>query len=456
MADPTLLTIDDWIAASGRDASPRAPLLALQRRLETESPPGVWIALVDRAGIESQVASLETRAARCSDAAALRRTMPLFGVPFAVKDNIDVAGLATTAACPAFRYVAAAHAHAVEKLIAAGAVCVGKTNLDQFATGLVGTRSPYGRPSSAFAAERISGGSSSGSAVAVARGDVPFALGTDTAGSGRVPAAFNNLIGVKPSLGMLSTRGVVPACRSIDCVSIFAKTCDLAEGVLNAAQGFDPHDPFSRRITSLPASAGSDSTFRFGVPLEKDLEFFGNAQMRALYDGAIARAKQAGGTLVPFDLKPFLDVAELLYDGPWVAERLAAVGPFYREHPKALFPVIETILNGAGKYSAVDAFTGQYRLAALKRLIEPTWDTLDVLLLPTTGTIYTIDEVVAGPLRLNKNLGYYTNFVNLLDLCALAIPAGLMPSGLPGGVTLMAPAGADQLLLTLGQRFEQM
>jgi Asp-tRNA(Asn)/Glu-tRNA(Gln) amidotransferase A subunit family amidase len=245
MADPTLLTIDDWIAASGRDASPREPLLALQRRLETESPPGVWIALVDRAGIESQVASLEVRAARCSDAAALRRTMPLFGVPFAVKDNIDVAGLATTAACPAFRYVAAAHAHAVEKLIAAGAVCVGKTNLDQFATGLVGTRSPYGRPSSVFAAERISGGSSSGSALVVARGDVPFALGTDTAGSGRIPAAFNNIVGLKPTPGRVSTRGVVPACRSIDCVSILALSVADAARVLALVEGSDDGDAYS-------------------------------------------------------------------------------------------------------------------------------------------------------------------------------------------------------------------
>lgn len=380
---------------------------------------------------------------------------PLLGLTFAVKDNIDLAYVPTTAACPKFAYTPQNSAFVVQRLIDAGAIPIGKTNLDQFATGLVGTRSPHGACKNTFDPMYISGGSSSGSAVATAAGLVDFALGTDTAGSGRVPAAFNNLVGVKPSCGLLSTRGVVPACRSLDCVSIFAKSCELAKRVLHVAQGADGEDPYSRVYATHPASADHHSTFVFGVPDEKDLQFFGNNGMRRLYDDAVLQAEALGGTKVTFDLEPFLQVAELLYDGPWVAERLAAIGPFYREHPTDVLPVIETIIAGAGRFNAVDAFNGQYRLRALKRSIEPVWKSLDVLLLPTTGTIYTIDEVNADPLALNKNLGYYTNFVNLLDLCALAIPAGFLPNGLPGGVTLIAAAGQDDMLLALGERFEE-
>ena len=316
MDSSSLLTLADWALAYASGESPRERLVALQLRLEVESPVGAWITLVDRAGIESQVAALEARAARHAASAALREAMPLYGVPFAVKDSIDVAGLPTTAACPAFAYTAAAHARAVAKLIEAGAVCVGKTNLDQFATGLVGTRSPYGRPSSTFAADRISGGSSSGSAVVVSRGDVPFALGTDTAGSGRVPAGFNHIVGLKPTPGRVGTSGVVPACRSVDCVSILALTAADAALVLAVIEGPDPADAYSAFALG---PARFRKALRIGIPSQAI--FSGDAGYGPAFEEAVAHVRALGQSIVALDFAPLHAVAALLYDGPWVAER---------------------------------------------------------------------------------------------------------------------------------------
>ncbi len=366
---------------------------------------------------------------------------PLSGLTFAIKDNIDVAGIPTTAGCPAFAYTPTQSADVVERLLAAGAKAIGKTNMDQFATGLVGVRSPYGACSSVFHPEYVSGGSSSGSAVAVAKGLANFSLGTDTAGSGRVPAAFNNLIGVKPTRGLLSMRGVVPACLSLDCVSIFARDLHTAKRALESAA--------CRPLK--PAAAMR----RFGVPSE--LEFFGDVEAQALYEKAVQRMEAAGCVKVDIDYAPFLETARLLYSGPWVAERYAAVGEFIENHPEDTHPVVRDIILGAKRYSAVDTFKAMYRLEELRAITASVWDTIDTLLLPTTGTTYKIAEVEADPLRLNTNLGYYTNFVNLLDLAALAIPAGFRPNnGLPFGVTLIGPANSDLSLLQLAADLDRV
>jgi allophanate hydrolase len=378
--------------------------------------------------------------------------LPLYGVPFAIKDNIDLAGTKTTAGCPDFDYEPKESASVVQRLIAAGALPIGKTNLDQFATGLVGTRSPYGACQSVFNKEYISGGSSSGSAVAVAAGMVTFSLGTDTAGSGRVPAAFNHIVGHKPTRGLLSNRGVVPACRSLDCVSIFAGSCHDAQAVLDVAAEFDATDPYSRPRPKNGVVIAD--TFRFGIPLPKQREFFGDAEAAVLYEQAIARLRACGGEPVEFDYAPFAEAAALLYAGPWIAERRCALNGFFDSHADSIHPVVREIIGGAAKYNAMEAFAGQYRLQTLSQVVREVWRKLDVLLLPTTGTAYRIQEVLADPVRLNTNLGYYTNFVNLLDLAALAVPAGFRPgNGLPFGVTLIGPAFSDDALLALAARF---
>ncbi len=371
---------------------------------------------------------------------------PLTGLTFAIKDNIDLAGVPTTAGCPAFAYTPAESAEVVSRLVSAGAVPLGKTNMDQFATGLVGVRSPYGACSSVFNAEYVSGGSSSGSAVAVAQGLVDFSLGTDTAGSGRVPAAFNNIIGLKPTRGLLSMRGVVPACLSLDCVSIFARDLLTAQRALQAAAVRAPK----------PAEPWAHGGFRFGVPLREQWEFFGDTEAQKLYESSIHRLRAAGGSPVDIDYAPFLETARLLYSGPWVAERYAAVGEFIESHPNETHPVVRDIILGARRYTAIDTFKAMYRLDELREITAATWRDIDVMLLPTTGTIYKIAEVEADPVKLNANLGHYTNFVNLLDLAALAIPAGFRPNGLPFGVTLIAPANADLSLLTLAARLERI
>lgn len=379
---------------------------------------------------------------------------PLWGIPFAIKDNIDLAGHPTTAACPGYAYVPKKSATVVERLVAAGAIPVGKTNLDQFATGLNGTRSPYGAPGSALDAKCISGGSSSGSAVSVAAGLVSFSLGTDTAGSGRVPAMLNNIVGLKPTRGLLSTQGVVPACRSLDCVSIFALTGDDARDVLAVAKGFDADDPFSRPEQPAPL-AGSVKGLRFGVPRAGQLEFFGNTEGARLFAAMQYLIKRMGGELIELDIEPFLETARLLYEGPWVAERFVAIRGFLEKRPKSLFPVTRKIIEGGGKPSAADAFSAYYRLKQMQRATAPVWEAIDLLLLPTAPRTYTIAEMKADPIRLNNNLGLYTNFVNLLDNAGIAIPAGFQRDARPFGVTLVAPAWTDAALCAIGDEIHR-
>lgn len=413
------------------------------QRVLADKHPGVWITRFDAHQIDAQI----DRITKSLDAG---RSMPLLGMTFAIKDNIDFAGVPTTAACEAFAYTPERSATVVDRLIDAGAVALGKTNLDQFATGLVGTRSPYGVCANAFDPKYISGGSSAGSAVSVALGLVDFSLGTDTAGSGRVPAGFNNLVGYKPSRGLLSTLGVVPACRSLDCVSIFAKTTALAQKVGDVAIAFDPSDAFSRRASDLPRLAVG-ATLRFGVPSQ--LEFFGDKLAQANFESAVDRVRAAGATITKFDFTPFRDAAALLYAGPWVAERMAAIAPFFAKHADQMLDVTRTIIGGAAKFDAVATFNAIYELAELKRKTLGAWQAFDAMLLPTTPTIYTIDQVNADPIRLNSNLGTYTNFANLLDLAALAVPNGRRGDGLPAGVTFVAPAGSDAFLFDVANQF---
>lgn len=437
-----LTTLSEGYKAGTFD--PLDVIALIYRRIEARGSDCVWIHKVPLADAVAAVGKAKALKAG-------GKAMPLFGIPFAVKDNIDVAGMPTTAACPAFSYIAKESAPVVDRLIEAGAILVGKTNLDQFAAGLVGVRSPYGACSSVFNDKYISGGSSAGSAVAVAAGLVSFSLGTDTAGSGRVPAAFNNLVGWKPTRGVVSTRGVLPACRSLDCVSFFSLTCADSQALARVVSQFDAADPFAREIPGpIP---GLPSSFRIGIPAESQMQYFGDADSPRLFAAAVERLKALGGTVVEIDFKPFCEVAELLYSGPWVAERLAAIQPFFTEHPESLHPITAKIIGGATRYSAVEAFEGLYKLEALRRRTDAEWSKMDLLALPTAATTYRIAEVEANPLQLNTNLGYYTNFVNLLDLCGIAVPAGFNAAGLPFGISLLGPAFADQALIALAGRY---
>ena len=406
--------------------------------------PQAWILRIPAREVLAQAREVKARL-------AAGELLPLAGVPFAVKDNIDVAGLPTSAACPAFAYVAERSAKVVELLLEAGAVLIGKTNLDQFATGLVGARSPYGAPLCVFNQDYVSGGSSSGSAVAVAAGLVAFALGTDTAGSGRVPAAFNHLVGLKPTKGRWSTRGLVPACRSLDCISVFA--ADLAGAALvdEVLTRFDPEDDYSR--PSPPPPARPTAGFSFAVPRADQRQFLGDEQSAGLYAAAIERMVSAGGSPIEIDIAPLLDAAKLLYIGPWVAERTAAVETLLRDTPGAIHPTVRAIVQGGLAVTGVETFRGLYALEAYRRAAEPIWAAADILLLPTTPTIYRLKEVLAEPMALNANLGLYTNFVNLLDMSALAVPAGFRENGTGIGVTLIGPAFADRTLLALAERY---
>ncbi|HVN43796.1 MAG TPA: allophanate hydrolase [Steroidobacteraceae bacterium] len=378
-------------------------------------------------------------------------SLPLYGIPFAVKDNIDLEGTPTTVGCPAYAYTPQRSAPVVERLLAAGAIALGKTSLDQFATGLTGTRSPAGPCRNSFDARFISGGSSSGSAVAVATGQVSFALGTDTAGSVRVPAAFNNLIGLKPTCGSVSTRGVVPACRSLDCVGVLALTAADAAQVLEVVRGFDADDPFSRRPPPASSSPAAPGRLRCGVPQDGQLEFFGDEEYRRLFTLAVTRLAALGGTLVRVDLEPLLAAGELLYGGAWLAERYCAVGDFIDEHPQAVLPVLRAIIAPGRSIPATAAFRDQYRLRELKRAIDAWWESIDVLLTPTAGTIYPIAAVEADPIALNSNLSLYTRATNLLDLASVAVPAGFRSDGLPFGISLTGPAWSDERLLALAE-----
>ena len=444
-----LLTLTDWRHAYRDGASPLALLSALVERLGRDSPPEAWITRTDEAGLAAQVGALEARLAHYPDRATALAAMPLFGVPFAVKDNIDVLGLPTTAACPAFERGVWTHATAVARLIAAGAVCLGKTNLDQFATGLVGARSPYGRPSSAFAAERISGGSSSGSAVVVARGDVPFALGTDTAGSGRVPAGFNNIVGLKPTPGRVSCAGVLPACRSIDCVSVLALSVADAAQVLAVIEGPDAADAYSA-FAAGPARFAA--TLRVGIPRQPVLA--GDIGYAAAFNRAVAQLEAAGHRVVPIDFAPLHAVAELLYGGPWVAERHAVVQPLMDRDPGALDDTVRQVIARADEFSATDAFRAQYALREAQRDSAALWQQVDLLMVPTAPTHPTHAAIDFDPLGANALLGTYTNFVNLLGWCALALPAGFAEHGLPFGVTFIAPGAGDAALARFGQAWE--
>jgi allophanate hydrolase len=442
MSGPLTLSIGALLAAYRRGSLHPADVVAsILARIPAHADDHIWIRPLGVDELRSHLARLAT-----ADPAAL----PLYGIPFAIKDNIDLAGIPTTAACPAYAYTPTASAVVVQRLIDAGAIPVGKTNLDQFATGLVGTRSPYGATRNAFDPAYVSGGSSSGSAVAVARGLASFALGTDTAGSGRVPAAFNNLVGVKPTRGLLSTRGVVPACRTLDCVSVFALDVADAQAVMAIAAGFDQDDAYSRAAEPGPVAR---QRFRFGVPTR--LEFHGDAEAARLYAQAAGRLAQLGGEAVPIDFTPFREAAQLLYEGPWVAERYAAIQPFIEAHPQALHPVTRDIIEPAIGASAVSAFQAQYRLAHLKRRADVTLEGLDFVLTPTTPTIYRIDAVESDAIRLNSRLGLYTNFMNLLDYAAIAVPAGFGANGLPYGVTLFGPAFSDDALAVYGDRLHR-
>ena len=407
-------------------------------RRAAAADPAVWVHRLDPAAVLRYVDRLE---------GLDLDTAPLWGVPFAIKDNIDLADAPTTAGCPGYAYAPERSAAVVERLLAAGAVPVGKTNLDQFATGLVGTRSPYGAVPNAIDPSYVAGGSSSGSAVAVAHGIVPFALGTDTAGSGRVPAAFNGLVGFKPTRGWWSTRGVVPACRTLDCVSVFARTVADARAVAEVAGGFDAEDPLSRRLEF----AGFDAAdARFGYLAPERLPWFDDTAYAELYADCVSGLP---GVPRSVDPEPFLATGRLLYEGPWLAERVAAVGDFVEAHPDAVHPVTRNVIEGGRTLDAADCFRAQYRLAALRREAEAAFADIDVLVAPTAPTHYTLAEVEADPLGTNARLGTFTNCVNLLDLCAVAVPAGTTPGGLPFGVTLLAPAGHDHALLRAAAAF---
>ncbi len=436
---PTILDLTSLRAAYEAGQSPLEIIETVIARRAASKDPAIFITATPDEALRSEALALMERAPQPN-------SLPLWGIPFAVKDNIDVAGLPTTAACPAFTYHPEKDATVVARLRAAGAIVIGKTNLDQFATGLNGTRSPYGAPRSVFDADYISGGSSSGSAVTVASGLAAFALGTDTAGSGRVPAAFNNLVGIKPTPGLLPNTGAVPACKSVDCITIFAPTVGDGVAIRKIAEGFDAADAFSRRAkpATLPGTG-----LRVGVLAGAEREFFGDTDVEALYDQAIERLKALGATIVPFDYVPFREAAALLYDGPWVAERLAAVEDFLASNAADFDPTVRKIIEGAKGKTAVEAFNGRYKLEELRRKTEAEWAKADILLLPTAPTTYKVADMQADPIVLNGRLGRYTNFVNLLDCAAIAVPAGFGSNGLPGGVTLIAPAFTDDALAPL-------
>lgn len=434
-----------------RDGSltPGALVTQLQADAEKYLDKNIWIERFSFAKVSEYLTNL------------LEKSMddcPLWGVPFVIKDNIDLAGTPTTAACEAFAYAPDSNAFVVEQLIQAGAIPLGKTNMDQFATGLVGVRSPekWGACKNAFNDDYISGGSSSGSAVAVALGLASFSLGTDTAGSGRVPAAFNNIIGLKPSRGLLSCSGVVPACKSLDCVSIFATTADDANSVLSVAASFDAEDAYARKNpeTNSKNYGRYAKAFRFAVPLADQLHFFENTSAQQLFTQAVGELEKLGGEKVEVDCSAFFDAANLLYSGPWVAERYVATEAIFTANPEAMLPVIQTIIGSQTSATAADAFKAFYQLQAYKQITDRLFEDVDVLLTPTTGTIYTQAELAEEPIKLNSNLGYYTNFMNLLDYSSIAVPAGFLDSGLPFGITFVGKAFDDTKLLSLANLWQ--
>lgn len=445
MTNTAFWTISDWQSAYQRGAAPSdllVPLLASLKDGDT-----AWISRLSMDGLHTRLVQLgQQREAVGGDLSKL----PLYGIPFAVKDNIDVAGLATTCACPEFAFLPAHNATVVDRLEAAGAVAIGKTNLDQFATGLVGTRSPYGPVPNAFKPEFISGGSSSGSASVVARGLVPFALGTDTAGSGRVPAGHNNLVGLKPTRGLVSNTGLVPACRTLDCITVMALSVGDADAALRTMGGFDATDAYSRSAPARPAAWPAKPVL--GIPASPD--WFGDANAERVYSDALRRLEAIGVELRPIDFAPLFEVAALLYEGPWVGERYAAIEDLMNTRPEVVHPVVRSIVDKAKNFSAVDTYKAEYRRMALARKAEALMQGLDGLLVPTAPSIYTIEQLQADPVTLNSRMGIYTNFVNLLDWSAIALPAGMRADGLPAGITLISPGWHEARLVEFGRRWQ--
>jgi allophanate hydrolase len=447
MSLPATLSIGDLLESyRSRRCSVTEVMQHVLDRIAQAPERHVWISVLPAERVLALARALESRSPE---------SLPLYGVPFAIKDNIDLEGVLTTAACPDYAYMPGTSAYAVQRLIEAGAIPIGKTNLDQFATGLVGTRSPYGACRNSVNQDYISGGSSSGSAVAVAMGLVSFALGTDTAGSGRVPAAFNNIVGLKPTCGRLSTSGVVPACRSIDCVSIFALTAGDAARACAVAEGYDRADAYSRKVEAVEGPNLAAGPFRFGIPRADQLEFFDDSEYARLFFDSVKRLEQLGGRCVEIDFTPFRAAARLLYNGAWIAERYDAVGEFIERKPESVHAVTRQLILASGTLTAADAFRSMHRLADARRAATEAWGDIDVLVTPTAGTIYKITDVEWEPIRLNTNLGFYTNFVNFLDLAGVAVPAGFRDDGLPFGITLVGRAWSDEALLRLADRFHR-
>lgn len=430
-------------AYQNQSLKPADLIKIILERCDTYRDYHIWIYLLEQ---EEIMAYVDALADKPIDA------HPLWGIPFAIKDNIDLAGVPTTAACPDYAYTPEKSAFVVEQLIAAGAIPIGKTNLDQFATGLVGTRSPYGACKNSINPEMISGGSSSGSAVAVALGLASFSLGTDTAGSGRIPAFLNKLVGVKPTVGSLSASGMIPACRTIDSMSIFTRNTQDAEQVFAIANQYDEQDDYARAFN---AAKTFPKTPTIGVPAADQLNWFGNGESPALFEQALEQLKTTGAIITTIDFTPFKDAANLLYSGPWVAERYAAMEEVIKTRPQILHPVTRSIVSNAENYTAVDTFKAMYQLQAYKKQADNVLNNVDCIVTPTAGTHYTIAEVEADPVQLNTNLGYYTNFMNLLDYSALAVPTnGCYQNGMPFGITLFAQAFNDLNLLDMAQRLE--
>lgn len=428
------------------DVTPTNIVNQVLETINTDSS-NAWITVRDRKKLLERTQELESRSID---------SYPLYGVPFAIKDNIDVAGLSTTAACPEYEYIPEETAPVVDKLIEAGAILIGKTNMDQFATGLVGTRSPYGVCRNPENEEYISGGSSSGSAVVVATGQVAFAIGTDTAGSGRVPPAFNGLVGLKPTRGAVSTRGVVPACRTLDCVAIFAKNIDGIRQVGEVAIGYDRHEPYSRsEAEELTLAPPATDNITIGIPDESNTEFFGDSECQSLFENIVDELDSLPWSIQTIDFDPFVQAAELLYQGPWVAERYSAVGDFIETNPDAVNSVVGDIIRRGDNYSATDTFEAYYELEEYKREVSTVFKDIDVLVTPTTGTTYTIKEIQNDPIELNSNLGYYNNFANLLDLSAITVPGGKLESGVGFGITIFGEAFADGLVTAIGEEIKQ-
>ncbi len=436
----TLSALHEAYAAG---ASPSDVIDEIFTRLNAVNDPGIFIHLCDRESLKAEAAAL----------GAFDPNLPLWGIPYAAKDNIDVAGIETTAGCPAYAYTPDADAFVIANLRAAGAIMIGKTNLDQFATGLVGVRTPYGAPLNAVDPEIVPGGSSGGSGVIVGHGIVTFSLGTDTAGSGRVPAALNNIVGLKPTLGALSASGVVPACRTLDTISIFALTVDDAYAAFAAARGFDPSDAYSKPLVHEPLTA-QPLPLRVGVPDAASIEFFGDDVQQASFDRDIARLAEMGGTIEYVDFKPLYAIADMLYEGAWVAERYTVIEDLLASDRDAIHPVTRKIITHAESMSAADAFRGFYRLAELRRAAEPMLKHLDMLCVPTIPTFYSVADLEADPVTPNSNNGTYTNFVNLLDMCGIAVPTAPRSDGRPGSVTLLAGAGKDAAVAAIARGFE--